>query len=63
MIEIQGTKLYDRDDLQTLFGVSKSTLTNICKRGEMASVRIGRKLYVSEDALKAFLDGRATSPK
>lgn len=58
MIEIEGVKLYDTEELATLFSVNRSTISKLRVKGLIKFTRIGRKLYTSEDALRLYLNGR-----
>ncbi|KXO93745.1 hypothetical protein AXK58_14330 [Tsukamurella tyrosinosolvens] len=41
--------------------LSKGHVYSLVRQGEVASVKIGRRVLISEDALEEFLD-RSTSP-
>lgn len=57
MIEINGLKMYDTDDLAELLGITKSGVYNIRRRGLIRSVSLGGKLYTSEKVVMDFLNG------
>ncbi len=61
MIVVDGTKLYSTEELAELLNVSTATITNYRTRGLLPFTRVGRKKYTSEEALKAYLDGKTRS--
>lgn len=58
MIEIQGIKLYDNDELLKMLNSTPNTLTKLRRDGKLGFCRIGKKLYTSEEALRDYLNGR-----
>lgn len=57
MLEIQGVKLYDTQDLAAMLNVSRTTVSSLRNRGKLKYTRIGKKLYTSEEALREYLNG------
>ena len=57
MLEIQGLKLYDTQDLAAMLNVSRTTVSNLRNKGKLKYTRIGKKLYTSEEALREYLNG------
>lgn len=57
MINIYGIKLYETEELAKLLNVSNHAITTLRKKGLIRYTRIGKKLYTSEDALLAYLQG------
>lgn len=57
MLEIDGVKLYDTQELATMFNVSRTTISKLRVKGKIKFTRIGRKLYTSEEALRLYLNG------
>ena len=49
-------KMYDLADLQQLLNVSRRTIATWTKEGTLAHVKVGNKLWVSEEQLTAFLE-------
>lgn len=63
MIEINGLKMYDSDELAELLGVKKSRVYQLRRRGLIRSVYLdGKKLYTSEQSVMDYLNG-LTLPK
>ena len=57
MLEIKNVKLYDPAELAALLNVSIPTISKLRNRGKLKYTRIGRKLYMSEQALNDYLNG------
>lgn len=58
MKEINGVKLYTSRELGELFGVSYPTILKYIRQGNIVKTRIGNKIYVSEQNIIDFLNGR-----
>lgn len=58
---INEVTMYDDKELIALLAINIDTLYRIRKKGIISSVRIGHKLYTSENAVKAFLDGETSA--
>lgn len=58
---INGVKLFTKKEVAELLGVTETTIINYRKKG-LASTTIGRRIYISEDALTAYLNGE-TKPQ
>lgn len=58
MLVVDGLKLYTRKDLASMLNVGLSTIMNYQRRGELRSVKVGKAIYSSEEALREFLNGR-----
>jgi len=43
-------------DVADMLGVSKNTIYNMIKKGELASYKVGRKVRFTEDEVKAFIN-------
>lgn len=48
-------RLVDRVELRSLLGVGESTLDRLTKRGEIPSIRVGRRVLFDPDAVIAAL--------
>jgi len=55
--ELEGIKLYSLKDLSSELKVSIITLRKYVRNGKLKAQKIGRKLYVSEKNLRAYLHG------
>jgi len=56
MMEILTKNLYDQNDVAALLGVSKQTLYNWRRNGQLPCTRkIGRKYYYRKDELEELL--------
>ena len=60
---IQGVTLYDRPELAKLLGISERCAHIYTKTGLLPGVRIGRKWWVSEQSVTAFLHSVQNPPK
>lgn len=58
MIEINGIKLYTMAEVATLMGTTRYTVSKYMKGGGLRSARIGGRYYISEEALKDYLNGK-----
>lgn len=58
MKEINGIKLYTCNELSELFGVSPQTIYKYIRQGNIVNTRIGRSLYVSEQNIIDYLNGK-----
>lgn len=59
---INGVKLFTNAEVADLLGVTPTTVIRYRKIGGLASTTIGRRVYISEDALTAYLNGE-TKPQ
>lgn len=58
MKEINGTKLYDIDEICELLETSKKTVTKyLIDKKTLKGVKIANKWYISEENLQKFLQG------
>ncbi len=48
-------RLYSVKDLEASTGISRHSWRSLIRQGEIATVRIGRRVRVSEEELQAFL--------
>ena len=55
---INGIKLYTMTDLCSMLEVGEATIRRYRKEGLIASITIGKRPYVTEQALKDFLRGK-----
>ena len=58
---LEAFKLYTLTELETILGVTHRTLLNYVKDGRFKAVKIGGKWKVSEENLKAFINGGKTN--
>lgn len=49
-------KVYTTDEVQELLKVTKRTLYNYIKAGQIKAIKMGRNWRITEDALKDFLE-------
>lgn len=54
---IDGTKLYEVEDLVRMLGLSRVTVQTYLRAGRIKGVKIGKRWHVSEKNLKDFLGG------
>jgi excisionase family DNA binding protein len=47
--------VYDTDELAEILGVHRRTVQRLIVSGEMGAIKVGRRLRVTEDQLKAFI--------
>jgi len=52
--------VYDLDEAAALLRVGRSTLYELIARGELASIKIGRRRLITHEAALAFLASKAT---
>lgn len=57
MLEIQGIKLYDTQELAAMLNVSRTTISSLRNKGKLKFTRIGKKRYTSEESLREYLNG------
>lgn len=50
--------LLNLDDAAAMLSVSKGTLNNLIRRGELESIKIGRRRLVPRTVLEAFIRDR-----
>ncbi|MGA6992976.1 MAG: helix-turn-helix domain-containing protein [Candidatus Deferrimicrobiaceae bacterium] len=54
---IDGTKLYEVEDLVAMLKVSRITVQGYLRSGRIKGVKIGKRWHVTEKNLKDFLSG------
>jgi len=54
---LEKLKLYTLTEIEPVLGVTHRTLLGYIKSGKLKAVKIGNKWKVSEDNLKAFING------
>lgn len=54
---MENIKLYTLKELEELLSTSYRTLLNYIKEGKLKAVKIGKSWRVTEENLKAFLNG------
>ena len=54
-------RLYTLTEVEPILGVSHRTLLDYVKKGKIKAVKIGGKWKVSEQNLKAFINGEGVS--
>lgn len=54
---INGTKLYEVEDLVAMLKVSRVTVQGYLRSGRIKGVKIGKRWHVTEENLKDFLSG------
>lgn len=55
-LEIGGVKLYTVKEIALAMGVTDQTVRRYIKDGLIQSKKIGRNIFVTEEALKEFID-------
>lgn len=55
MIEFEGAKLYEINDVAKICNVHRRTVHDWVLKKKMKAQKIGAKWYVKEDTLKAFI--------
>lgn len=50
-------RLYSLTEIEPILGVSHRTLLDYVKKGKLKCVKVGGKWKISEDNLKAFING------
>ena len=55
--EIDGTKLYEVEDLVAMLKVSRITVQGYLRSGRIKGVKIGKRWHATEKNLKDFLSG------
>lgn len=55
--EQEERRVYAPKELMTLFGLSKTAVYQGIERGEIPSIRIGRRILVPRDAVDRLLRG------
>ena len=58
MKKVLGEKLYTRQEVADMLGVSRSSVVNSTISGRIAGTKLGRYVYISETALKEYLHGQ-----
>ena len=54
---INGTKLYEVEDLEKMLDLSRITVQAYLRAGRIRGVKIGKRWHVTEKNLKDFLSG------
>lgn len=57
MKDILGVKLYNTEDAATLLGVQRSTICLYIQQGRLQAHTIGKRKYITQENLIAFLQG------
>lgn len=55
---INGTKLYEVEDLVKMLDLSRITVQAYLRAGRIRGVKIGKRWHVTEKNLKDFLSGK-----
>ena len=53
-MEYDSLKIYTAKDLQQIFGLSKNRIYDIMHQKAFPTIKIGRRYFVTEDALKEW---------
>jgi len=56
---IDGTKLYEVEDLVGMLKVSRITVQGYLRSGRIKGIKIGKRWHVTEKNLKDFLSGNS----
>lgn len=56
MKEIEGVKLYTTQEVARIMGVHPNTIRNWIGYGDIPARRIGRSLYIAQDAIERILE-------
>ena len=62
MIGNNGRGLYTVIEAARLLGVGRSTMYDLVRRGEVASLRLGRKVLITRPTLEALLGFEPPTP-
>lgn len=57
MIELDDVKLYDVKESAEILNVHPQTIRSYVKRGMLKGRKVGRKQYITADALKCLVKG------
>lgn len=57
MLKVGNENAYDVQEVSKMFNTSAQTVRLYIKQGKLTSQRIGRRLYITENSLEAFLRG------
>ncbi len=57
---IEGVTLYDVPKVAKILGITERTVFASVKRGDIKSVRIGRRVWITREAVKDFVTGKTT---
>lgn len=57
--ELETFRLYTLTEIEPILGVTHRTLLDYVNKGKLNAVKIGGKWKISEENLKAFINGRA----
>lgn len=66
LIQEINLRLFDLDEVSKSLEVTKVFLQSEIKRGRLKACRLSKVLYISEDSLRAYLNGEsgsASSPR
>ena len=61
MKEILGEKCYTSEEVAQMLGIALRTVREKCRLGVIRSFRLGRTMYVKEDAIREYTDGNRES--
>lgn len=56
MKEIEGVKLYTIQEVARVMGVHPNTIRNWIGHGDIPARRIGRSVYIAQDAIERILE-------
>lgn len=56
MKEIEGVKLYTIQEVARVMGVHPNTIRNWIGNGDIPARRIGRSVYIAQDAIEQILE-------
>jgi len=54
---VLGIKMYELKETAELLSVTKTSIRNYLKRGLIIGAKLGGRWYISEENLKAFVNG------
>lgn len=57
---VNGMKLFSTPEVCELLGVTGASVSRMRKKGLLHSIRMGRAIYTSEQALSDYLNGKTT---
>ena len=60
MIEIDGMKLYDVEDLTKLLGLQERTVRKLIKIGQLKGRKLAKKWYVIGESMKEYFNQPAS---
>ncbi len=60
MIEIDGMKLYDVEDLAKLLGLQERTVRKLLKTGQLKGRKLAKRWYVTAESMKEYFNQPAS---